>query len=69
VVARELARQHGDKIVSTSVNPGNLNTDLQRHMPWWQAAVTVRLSVSLLGWLALTRRYSVTFCTQPRMGL
>jgi len=39
LVARELARRHGDKIVSTSVNPGNLNTDLQRHMPRWQFAI------------------------------
>ncbi|KZV61496.1 NAD(P)-binding protein [Peniophora sp. CONT] len=34
--ARELARRYGDKIVSTSLNPGNLKTDLQRHLPGWQ---------------------------------
>ncbi|THH10679.1 hypothetical protein EW146_g8297 [Bondarzewia mesenterica] len=33
VFAKELARRYGDKgIVSTSVNPGNLKTELQRHM-------------------------------------
>jgi hypothetical protein len=46
VEARELVCRHGDKIVSTSVNPGNLNTDLQRHMPKWQYAMAVCLLVS-----------------------
>ncbi|EIN09199.1 NAD(P)-binding protein [Punctularia strigosozonata HHB-11173 SS5] len=33
VVAKEIARRYGDRgIVSTSVNPGNLRTDLQRHL-------------------------------------
>ncbi|ETW78254.1 hypothetical protein HETIRDRAFT_411342 [Heterobasidion irregulare TC 32-1] len=33
VFAKELARRYGDKgIVSTSVNPGNLKTELQRHL-------------------------------------
>ena len=43
--ARELARRHGDKIVSTSLNPGNLKTDLQRHLPGWQATLLVRAIV------------------------
>ncbi|VDC04241.1 unnamed protein product [Peniophora sp. CBMAI 1063] len=30
--ARELARRYGDKVVTTSLNPGNLHTDLQRHL-------------------------------------
>ncbi|KAJ7151440.1 NAD(P)-binding protein [Mycena crocata] len=34
VVSNELARRYGDKgIVSVSLNPGNLKTDLQRHTP------------------------------------
>ncbi|TDL27093.1 NAD-binding protein [Rickenella mellea] len=34
VFSRELARRYGDQgIVSTSLNPGNLKTDLQRHAP------------------------------------
>ncbi|TFY80286.1 hypothetical protein EWM64_g3722 [Hericium alpestre] len=32
IEARELARRYGDKIVSISVNPGNLQTELQRHL-------------------------------------
>ena len=67
MVARELARLHGDKIVSTSVNPGNINTDLQRHMPRFQAAIAVCVSVSFLRWPALTRRNSVGYYTQLRM--
>lgn len=59
VVARELARQHGDKIVSTSVNPGNLDTDLQRHMPRWQAAVVRRMLYSA-SYGALTQLYCAT---------
>ncbi|VDB84625.1 unnamed protein product [Peniophora sp. CBMAI 1063] len=37
--AREFARRYGDKIVSTALNPGNLKTDLQRHLPGWQATL------------------------------
>ncbi|RDB24292.1 hypothetical protein Hypma_008796 [Hypsizygus marmoreus] len=34
VFSKELARRYGDKgIVSISLNPGNLKTDLQRHTP------------------------------------
>ncbi|OCH84430.1 NAD(P)-binding protein [Obba rivulosa] len=34
VVAREVAKRYGDKgIISLSCNPGNLKTDLQRHIP------------------------------------
>ncbi|TFK74636.1 NAD(P)-binding protein [Pluteus cervinus] len=33
VVAQELTRRYGDQgLVSTSLNPGNLNSDLQRHL-------------------------------------
>ncbi|KAG0653118.1 Short-chain dehydrogenase reductase [Hyphodiscus hymeniophilus] len=33
----EYAKRHGgDGIVSVSLNPGNLKTDLQRHVPGWQ---------------------------------
>ncbi|KAI9434789.1 NAD(P)-binding protein [Lactarius indigo] len=39
VVARELARRYGDKLVSTSLNPGNIRTELQRYMPAWQRTV------------------------------
>jgi hypothetical protein len=35
VVARELARRYGDKIVSTSLHPGSIRTDLWRHFPGW----------------------------------
>ncbi|KAH9037555.1 NAD(P)-binding protein [Lactarius hengduanensis] len=43
VVARELARRYGDKIVSTSLNPGNIRTELQRNMPGWQSAILNRI--------------------------
>jgi retinol dehydrogenase-12 len=42
VHAKELARRHGDKLVATSCNPGNLKTDLQRHLPSWQHWFIVR---------------------------
>ena len=41
VVARELARRYGDKIVSTSLNPGNISSDLQRHLPSFQTYILV----------------------------
>ena len=44
-MARELARRYGDKIVSTSLHPGSIRTDLQRHLPWWQEVVLVRLFI------------------------
>jgi NAD(P)-dependent dehydrogenase (short-subunit alcohol dehydrogenase family) len=59
VVARELARRHGDKIVSTSVNPGNLNTDLTRHMPRFQVAIMRHLLYSASHG-ALTQLYCAT---------
>jgi NAD(P)-dependent dehydrogenase (short-subunit alcohol dehydrogenase family) len=59
VVARELARRYGDKIVSTSLHPGNIRTDLQRNLPGWQHAI--------LNWMlypvpygALTQLYCAT---------
>ncbi|VDB92420.1 unnamed protein product [Peniophora sp. CBMAI 1063] len=36
LLALELSRRWDDKIVSVAVNPGNIKTDLQRHMPGWQ---------------------------------
>ena len=42
VVARELARRYGDKIVSTSLHPGNIRTDVLRHMSGWRNTVLVR---------------------------
>jgi len=35
VMARELARRYGDKIVSTSLHPGSIRSDLVRHLPGW----------------------------------
>lgn len=52
MVARELARRYGDKIVSTSLNPGNISSDLQRHMPKWQLLMIVGLSLVFLLFLA-----------------
>lgn len=44
VLSNEFAKRYGDKgIMSNSVNPGNLNTDLQRHTP--------RLFMMLFGWI------------------
>ncbi|KAN0132336.1 NAD-P-binding protein [Lactarius tabidus] len=39
VVARELARRYGDKIVSTSLHPGSIRTDLWRHFSGWVLAL------------------------------
>jgi retinol dehydrogenase-12 len=41
VVARELARRYGDKIVSTSLHPGTVRTELVRHLPWFLCAILV----------------------------
>ncbi|EIM81872.1 NAD-P-binding protein [Stereum hirsutum FP-91666 SS1] len=43
IVARELARRYGDKgIVSISVNPGNLNTNLQKYLVGVQKWIIVK---------------------------
>ncbi|KAH9973111.1 NAD-P-binding protein [Lactifluus volemus] len=59
VVARELARRYGDKIVSTSLNPGNIRTDLQRHMPHWQRSIVNRFLYPV-SYGALTQLYCAT---------
>jgi len=59
VVARELARRHGDKIVSTSLNPGNIDSDLQRHLPQWQSSI-LRWMLYSVSYGALTQLYCAT---------
>ncbi|KAH9005390.1 NAD(P)-binding protein [Lactarius hatsudake] len=58
VVARELARRYGDKIVSTSLNPGNIRTDLLRHQPGWRAIIYCFMYPVSYG--ALTQLYCAT---------
>jgi NAD(P)-dependent dehydrogenase (short-subunit alcohol dehydrogenase family) len=59
VVARELARRHGDKIVSTSLHPGSIRTDLQRSLPGWQRVIlNWKLYPATYG--ALTQLYCAT---------
>lgn len=44
-MALELARRYGDQgIVSTALNPGNINSDLPRHLPSFVRFIAVRLS-------------------------
>ncbi|KAF8177007.1 hypothetical protein BJ912DRAFT_692851 [Pholiota molesta] len=46
VFSNELARRYGGEgVVSTSLNPGNLDSDLMRHLPTWQKNV-----VNLILW-------------------
>jgi len=59
VVARELARRYGDKIVSTSLNPGNILTDLGRHFSRWQYAM-VKWMLYPVSYGALTQLYCAT---------
>ncbi|TDL27094.1 NAD-binding protein [Rickenella mellea] len=58
--ARELARRYGDQgIVSTSLNPGNLKTDLQRHVPSLLRKI-LDLSLYPAPYGALTQLYAGT---------
>ncbi|KAH9028045.1 NAD(P)-binding protein [Lactarius deliciosus] len=59
VVARELARRYGDKIVSTSLNPGSIRTDLLRHQPGWRNAL-VHWLMYPVSYGALTQLYCAT---------
>ncbi|KAI0058522.1 NAD-P-binding protein [Artomyces pyxidatus] len=59
VVALEFARRYGDHIVSTSLNPGNLRSNLQQHLPKFQYKLTQCISHELpLG--ALTQLWAGT---------
>ena len=49
VVARELARRYGDRIVSTSLHPGRIHTDLWQHYPGWLRALLVRSFITYGG--------------------
>ncbi|KAI9434778.1 NAD(P)-binding protein [Lactarius indigo] len=60
IVARELARRYGDKIVSTSLNPGNIDTDLLRHQPGWRNAIVHWLLLYPVSYGALTQLYCAT---------
>ncbi|KAI9435208.1 NAD(P)-binding protein [Russula earlei] len=46
-------------IVSTSLNPGNINTDLQRHMPQWLVSI-IRVMLYSVTFGALTQLYCAT---------
>ncbi|KZV62249.1 NAD-P-binding protein [Peniophora sp. CONT] len=54
--AIELSRRLGDKVISVAVNPGNIKTDLQRHMPSWQRPLNAMLYPSPMG--ALTQLWA-----------
>lgn len=47
LVSREFARKYGDKLVSTSLNPGNIDTGLYQHFHWFQSWVLVRVYPNL----------------------
>lgn len=60
VFANELARRYGDQgLVSTSVNPGNLDSDLYRYMPRFLHSL-VQLSLYPCSFGALTQLYAGT---------
>jgi NAD(P)-dependent dehydrogenase (short-subunit alcohol dehydrogenase family) len=49
IIAREAARRYAEKnIVVTSVNPGNIRTELTRHTTAWELWFIVRLATSCL---------------------
>ncbi|KZV62183.1 NAD(P)-binding protein [Peniophora sp. CONT] len=60
VFARELARRHGDKIVSTACNPGNFHTSLRRHMSPWKVSIVNFLILYPAEKGALTQLYAAT---------
>jgi len=59
VVARELARRYGDKIVSTSLHPGTIRTGLGRHLPGW-GQVVLNWFTYPVSYGALTQLYCAT---------
>lgn len=64
VVARQVAKRYGDQgILSVSVNPGVLRTDLQRYIPNWQRPFMVRSSFL---YFSVPPRYSRQHCSLVR---
>jgi len=61
VAALELARRYGNQgIVSTSLNPGNIKTDLLRHLPWFVQSIMNRMMLYDTPFGALTQLYAGT---------
>ncbi|KAG8214988.1 hypothetical protein J3R82DRAFT_8391 [Butyriboletus roseoflavus] len=61
VVALELARRYGDQgIVSTSLNPGNIKSDLQRHLPQFVQTMMNHTVLYDVSFGALTQLYAGT---------
>ncbi|PIL34990.1 hypothetical protein GSI_02777 [Ganoderma sinense ZZ0214-1] len=61
VVAREVAKRYGDQgILSISVNPGNIQTDLQRHVPRVVRAVMNTILLKPVQYGALTQLFAGT---------
>lgn len=60
VVARELARRYGDKIVSTSLHPGAIRTDVLRNMSGFGNTVLYWLMYPIVPYGALTQLYCAT---------
>ncbi|KAG9309544.1 hypothetical protein JVU11DRAFT_10522 [Chiua virens] len=61
VVALELARRYGeDGIVSTSLNPGNIKSDLQRHLPSFVQTIAQHVILYDTPFGALTQLYAGT---------
>ena len=65
-MAKELARRYGDKIVCTSLHPGNIRTEILRHAAGWKSSLVVR-SFTFSGRYSLTL-YSIGRCTLHRMA-
>ncbi|CCM06190.1 uncharacterized protein FIBRA_08432 [Fibroporia radiculosa] len=61
VVAREFAKRYADKgIISTSVNPGNIQTELQRYVPTVMRAIMNTLILYPTRYGALTQLWAAT---------
>ena len=65
--AREMAKRHGDKIVSIALNPGNIKSELQRHMTAMQERMIVRFAPSLLVYLRTQSSLRTYSCSRLLM--
>ncbi|TBU26107.1 NAD(P)-binding protein [Dichomitus squalens] len=61
VIAREIAKRYGDQgIISISVNPGNIQTDLQRHFPTVARVILNAVLLKPVQYGALTQLFAGT---------
>ncbi|KZV90285.1 NAD(P)-binding protein [Exidia glandulosa HHB12029] len=77
LVANELARRYGNKIITTSLHPGVFQSELQRNMPWfkwlmfwplWMGAITQLFAGTAPEAAAMNGKYLIPWGAEGRLS-